>query len=271
MGIWYCGICLCLSYCGLRAFVVYYYIQFVFFDMLSEGIDMRELHVDELDMMDVTLLSVEETDGLPDCVKKLRSACFGWWLSSRGFADGYASFVYGSDGKVDKAGLVVEVEHGVRPVLKIANLKFLGLDKDSKFKIDDDCFTVISDTMALCDDVIGLSAFSADGTNDYEASDIKKSVDDWSKAMGFAHSIVRSKAKMLYERSDNNPIYKNVMDLISDGEFDVDTVSQELEAANRCYEKYKNVKLPRHSQSGNCNVIDNVAMVQSDIQKGLGD
>ena len=131
--LWYLSMFVILWFGGFCSILLY--TIYVFAVFLSEGICMRELRIDELDITDVTLLSVEETKGVPDCVKKTHGACFGWWLSSKGFADGYASFVYGSDGHVDKAGLVVEAEHGVRPVVKIANLKSLGFDKDSKFRI----------------------------------------------------------------------------------------------------------------------------------------
>ena len=70
---------------------------------------------------------------------------------------------------------------GVRPALEIS--------KSSGYKIGESVdfgghsFTIISDTYALCDDMIGECAFRKDfkakNSNEYEASDIKRYVEAW--------------------------------------------------------------------------------------------
>ena len=125
-----------------------------------------------------TLLSVEEARQLD---KETLRASGGWWLRSPGDYANLAAFVYGDVGHVSDYGRSVDRAFGVRPALEIS--------KSSGYKIGESVdfgghsFTIISDTHALCDDIIGECAFRKDfkakDVNEYEASDIKRYVETW--------------------------------------------------------------------------------------------
>ena len=125
----------------------------------------------------VTLLSVEEARNLD---KEILKADKDWWLRSHGHND-YAAFVYSDYGDVNAYGNFVNRTLGLRPALEIS--------KSSGYKIGESVdfgghsFTIISDTYALCDDVMGECPFrhdfKADDANEYEASDIKRYIEYW--------------------------------------------------------------------------------------------
>jgi hypothetical protein len=127
-----------------------------------------------------TLLTVEEAKELS---KNISLAERNWWLRSPGGFDDWAAFVFGDDGHVDDDGYFVYEEFGVRPALRISNLESSDLQVGDKFIFGGQSWTIISDDKALCDDVMGESVFCRDlcakDANVYEASDVKKFVDDW--------------------------------------------------------------------------------------------
>lgn len=75
------------------------------------------------------------------------------------------------------------VNNDVRPALKISNLALSNLSIKDKFIFSGKTFTVISKDYALCDESIGNCPFRKDwgakDANVYEASDVKKFVDEW--------------------------------------------------------------------------------------------
>ena len=127
-----------------------------------------------------TLLSVEEAEKLPDHLRKYN----GWWrLRSPGnYQDCAATVTYG--GSVDCIGDIVDFDRAcVRPALKISNRESSGLKVGDRFYFSNVEFEVISSDLAFCVTDIGYCAFrenwKAADANIYEASDIKKFVDDW--------------------------------------------------------------------------------------------
>lgn len=133
------------------------------------------------DIADVTLLSAEEASQVS---KDVLCANYYWWLRSPGSFDNSAACVYG-DGFVDYYGYYVDGKYGVRPALRINNLKSANLG--DKIRVAGEMWTVISDDMALCDRIIGRAKFRIDfeaaDANKYEASDIKQWLNSWAKGM----------------------------------------------------------------------------------------
>lgn len=133
----------------------------------------------QLDIEGVTLLTKGEAEALPVELRKC-SEC--WWLRSPGFIDDKAAFVYGDTGNVDDIGISADHKLGVRPALCV-NLKSIDLQIRDVIKIFGYDWTVISDSLILCDDTVGESPFRTDrnalDANDYETSDINKWLDEW--------------------------------------------------------------------------------------------
>ena len=125
-----------------------------------------------------------------------------WWLRSPGDDPEYVHCV-NDDGTIDDYGhIIIDKNIGVRPAL-IINLTTIPRMKsedayfdyrdsetfltiNNKFKFGNYIWTIISDTYALCDDIIGYHCFDyddeyTDGHRDYQASDIKRYVENWFK------------------------------------------------------------------------------------------
>lgn len=134
----------------------------------------------ELEIDGVTLLTTEEAKALPREQIKIGD---DWWLRSPGYNVNNAAFVDGEAGFVYDYGYNVSKEFGVRPALQISNLQSSNLEIGDRFDFADYSWTVIAEDKALCDDIIGYSAFRKDwkakDANDYEKSDIKKYLEDW--------------------------------------------------------------------------------------------
>lgn len=132
----------------------------------------------ELDISGATLLSIEEYKKYKDMIPE----CHGnWWLRSPGYGSSNAAVVFG-DGTGSYYGRYVNIDDfAIRPALKISNLVDVRVGDIVKF--DGKTFTVISPKYALCDTAIGHGAFrkerNAADANVYEASDVKKFVDEW--------------------------------------------------------------------------------------------
>ena len=133
-----------------------------------------------LEITGATLLSVEEARQLD---KEILKASSSWWLGSRGDYVRNAACVNGDNGCVLGLGRDVGYRFGVRPALQIENLESSGSSIRDGITFGDHHFIIISDSYALCDDIIGECVFrkdwKAEDANDYETSDIKKYVDDW--------------------------------------------------------------------------------------------
>lgn len=136
----------------------------------------------EIDIKEVTLLSVEEARRAEENVPDILAATHDfWWLRSPGNSAPYAAGVcnYGS---VYTSGYGVNCDsNGVRPALRISNLKSLHLLIGSKITVNNYSFTVVSRDLALCDQLIDHAPFNRDYKkgNVYETSDIKQVVDKW--------------------------------------------------------------------------------------------
>ena len=128
-----------------------------------------------------TLLSVEEAKQIP-----LNILGFGgwWWLRSPGYFTGNAAVVDG-DGVVRERGDSVDDDNdSVRPALHLYLEPSDPMSDGTKLRIGKYGFIIVCNgKYALCDTPIGKSAFrkdwDAEDANDYEASDVKKVVDDW--------------------------------------------------------------------------------------------
>lgn len=127
----------------------------------------------DIDVVGITLLSKEEYLQAKEYIPFTKRT---WWLCSPGNLDWTAACVDG--GYVYYGG--VSNGLGVRPALKINNP---NLSLGDKLEFASHKWTVISDSTALCDDIIGRCAFRTDwepeDANDYEASDIKYWLENW--------------------------------------------------------------------------------------------
>ena len=137
-----------------------------------------------MEITGATLLSKEEYEASKDNIPPFDN---WWWLRSPSIYDKYYNQAVCVDGDygnlIDSGENVALGEIGVRPALCISNLSSSNLQIGDKFEFGDRNFTIISDKYALCDESIGECVFRMDWTaedaNDYEASDVKKYIDDW--------------------------------------------------------------------------------------------
>lgn len=148
----------------------------------------------KLEIKEITLLSAEEAMTFLTKEQRKRhedtpSSDGYWWLRSP-IPDrpGYACAVRQKDGELymDNVDDVADVI----PVLKISNMKSLGLKIGDKIQIADETWSVISDEIVWRDRSIGIAQFNKEkwlpdsieyvpDANCYEKSDIKKSLDEW--------------------------------------------------------------------------------------------
>lgn len=133
----------------------------------------------DLKITGITLLSIEEYEKYKENICAVKT--WYWWLRSPGYDENYTAVVRGS-GLVSHYGSSVDITYGVRPAL-IINLESSNLQISDKFKVKGYTWTVISDTLAICDEIIGEESFRdnlrAPDANDYEASDVKKYIEEW--------------------------------------------------------------------------------------------
>lgn len=136
--------------------------------------------INKLEITGATLLSAKEAKNLN---KEILKADENWWLRSCGHRDGLAACVFGDRGYADYFGYLVNYSYGVRPALEISNLESSNLKIGDTITFGEHDFTIISDKYALCNEIVDKRVFRedyvAEDANDYEASDIKKFVDDW--------------------------------------------------------------------------------------------
>lgn len=137
------------------------------------------ISINNLEITGATLLSVKEAEQVP---KKDRAIGDWWWLCSPGDYTYSAAYVY-DDGSVHSHGNGVnDYSYAIRPALQIS-LECSDLNVGDIFSIGKYQFKIISETRALCTEIIGRCAFredwKTDDSNDYEMSDAKKYVDSW--------------------------------------------------------------------------------------------
>ena len=128
----------------------------------------------------ITLLSQKEYEAAKKHIPALNHS---WWLHSPGYNSKYAAYVLCNYGYVIRYGYDVAYSIAVRPALKLVGLKSANLQIGDNFRLFGHDWTVVSDTLALCNDSIGESPFredyEAEDANNYEASDIKMFVEKW--------------------------------------------------------------------------------------------
>lgn len=101
-----------------------------------------------------------------------------WWLKSPGYISHYAAHV--NKGTINYDGSYVLAERGVRPMIVFSDDT---LEKGEEFQFLGNGWMVIAPGKALCESIVGETAFRADwkvqGSNDFEASDLKKWLRLW--------------------------------------------------------------------------------------------
>ena len=123
---------------------------------------------------EITLLSIDEYKKSKQNISLIKDVA--WWLRSPGYHNFTAAFVE-VNGDVNESGYNVAIDYpAVRPVLKLLGASDLLIKE--KLDLAGHTWTVISENLALCDDILGWTCFSND-TNAYETSDIKKYIDNW--------------------------------------------------------------------------------------------
>lgn len=140
----------------------------------------RKTEETELDIICSTLLSINEVEKVP---LKLRVYDEWWWLRSPGHYQDCASTVRDVGSPYFVGYFVCSDDVCVRPALKISNLGSSGLEIGDVFVFGGKEFEIISEDIAFCLSDIGNHCFRydfrADNANDYEASDVKRYVDEW--------------------------------------------------------------------------------------------
>ena len=139
----------------------------------------------ELEITEIALLSKEEYEKAKENIPML--PCW-WWLRSPGGRSINAAYV-DIDGWVYDHGYYVDIDdYAVRPALKTRNLESTNLQIGDKVQLAGYTWTVISDGIILCDEAVGNTCFRKDwkapDANVYEASDIKKWLENWAKEKG---------------------------------------------------------------------------------------
>ena len=148
-----------------------------------------EISTQDIEITGVTLLSREEYE---EYYKMIPPVPFYWWLRSPGSDRREAAYVV-SEKNVRKSShdskesgnpchknfeyYPVTQVFGIRPVLLITGH---DLKSGDILKLADKEWTVLSDTLAICNDLIGMCHFNT-GTNDYEFSDVEMYLETWAK------------------------------------------------------------------------------------------
>lgn len=138
----------------------------------------------DLVITDVTLLSIEEYEANKDSIPPIFEC---WWLRSPGSDSSNVANVY-DDGYVNDDN--VDYDNNVRPVvaLRLPESGISNLNVGDKIEMAGHTWTILRDGLALCDDVVGRAAFRKDwkakDANVYEASDIKKWLQEWATENG---------------------------------------------------------------------------------------
>lgn len=146
----------------------------------------REEVTEPLKVIGITLLSVGEYEKAKAYIAPIGD---WWWLRSPGRDSSSAAHVI-PDGGVHTDGSNVDYTNNVvRPALEVDNLKSFNLNPEDKIiDLAGHDWTVISDTVVLCDDSIGWHCFREDwkapDANDYEQSDVKRFLESWATKNG---------------------------------------------------------------------------------------
>lgn len=150
-----------------------------------------ELNKNDLDIEEITLLSVEEAEKLPNYILAIDR---WWWLRSPSYNQNRAVYVV-NDGDIFVSGWPVNSgSRSVRPALRISNLKSYDLKFYDIIKFLNNLWYVISDDMLLSVKAVGHTAFNNDAlkpnSNKFEGSDIQKWLQNWlSKKLSVEESM----------------------------------------------------------------------------------
>ncbi len=133
----------------------------------------KKKHI-SLNLTDITLLSIEEYLKHEEIIHKSNR---WWWLRSEEngqyYVTLYATLEYNRPHSA---------EGGVRPAL-IGSFGSAGLKRSNKVEIAGYTWTILSENIALCDQIVGTSFFREDSDasdkNDYEKSDIRRWIYAW--------------------------------------------------------------------------------------------
>lgn len=124
---------------------------------------------------DITLLSIEEYKQYRNIIPR---KYFWWWLRSFSDIPTYAASV-SSEGSLSLCHVSIS-SPCVRPVLICEQT---NLDAGVEISFADKDWTVLNESIILCNSSIGNCAFrkerDACDSNIYEASDVKKFIQDW--------------------------------------------------------------------------------------------
>jgi len=136
---------------------------------------------EEIGFTGAILLSVEEYEAYKNNIIGIDEWC---WLRSPGSESGYAADVYDSGDSYMLGNNICCSDIGVRPAITFDSDKCKLLIGD-RLVIGNATLTVIADGILLANEVVGKHCFRKDwkapDANDYEASDVKKYVDEWFK------------------------------------------------------------------------------------------
>lgn len=146
---------------------------------------MKKLEID-LDIAEIMLLSGKEylhtAKGTVPVLEEV------WWLQEPLIEDVTLLGGVGEDGWVHFYNVLCR--HGVRPALKVRNLRAFFLNHGDKIEIVGHNWTVISDKIVLCDDIVGHTCFRKDHV--YEAAEIKKWLEYWATENGIVINEIQA-------------------------------------------------------------------------------
>lgn len=141
----------------------------------------EKTEIKDIEINGLTLLSKEEYDKYKYLIPKVNSA---WWLRLPNSIDSSIAGCVDSEGDAD-INFGVNFSMGVSPALCISNLESSGFEIGDRFEWSGLTWIIISSDYAQCTNIIFKSVFredwEADDANDYEASDVKKRLDEWFK------------------------------------------------------------------------------------------
>lgn len=145
----------------------------------------------ELNIKDITLLTIEEAFALPDDLLYIGRI---WWLQSHGGTCWDAAYV-NYMGFISDKGSSVDTNWEVRPALVI-DFDSSNFEVGDKFFLAGYPWTIISDRLALCDDTVGSSVFrykhdveNKIDANNFILSDIRKWLYEWAKKKGIVLGV----------------------------------------------------------------------------------
>ena len=137
----------------------------------------------ELEIAEITLLSKEEYEAAKEYIPAVNA---WWWLRSPIANLSMSAGIVDYDGWV--FNFLVDDYNGARPALKIRNLESVNLEIKDQIQLAGYTWTVIADSIILCDQIVGTTTFREDwqspDANVYEKSDIKAWLEDWAKEEG---------------------------------------------------------------------------------------